>query len=75
MSGRTGLDKGNNIKILMKRNNIKTAVYIGDTDGDEKAARFANIPFIYAEYGFGTADTPDARIRSIREITECIKQF
>lgn len=70
MSGRTGLDKGENIKILMKRNNINKAVYIGDTDGDEKAARFAGIPFIYAEYGFGTVETPDARIRCIREIPE-----
>lgn len=65
----------NNIKILMERNNIKTAVYIGDTEGDETAARFAGIPFIYAEYGFGTAQAPDASIKNIREIAECIKGF
>jgi phosphoglycolate phosphatase len=75
MSGRTGLDKGNNIKILMERNNIKTAVYVGDTDGDEKAARFAGIPFIYAEYGFGTAESPDARISKICELQECIEDY
>lgn len=46
MSGRTGLDKGRNIKLIMERNNIESAVYIGDTEGDEKAARFAGIPFI-----------------------------
>ena len=46
MSGRTGLDKGSNIKLIMERNNIESAVYIGDTEGDEKAARFAGIPFI-----------------------------
>lgn len=75
MSGRTGLDKGNNIKILMERNNIKTAVYIGDTEGDETAARFAGIPFIYAEYGFGTAQAPDASIKNVREMIECINKF
>lgn len=31
MSGRTGLDKGSNIRLIMERNNIQSAVYIGDT--------------------------------------------
>ncbi len=75
MSGRTGLDKGNNIKLIMKRNSIKSAVYIGDTDGDEKSARFAGIPFIYAKYGFGEAVSPDAIITDISELPECIKIF
>jgi len=75
MSGRTGLDKGNNIKLLMKRNDIESAVYIGDTEGDEKAARFAGIPFIYAKYGFGEACSPDAIIEDIRDLPECIKRF
>lgn len=75
MSGRTGLDKGNNIELIMKRNNIESAVYIGDTDGDEKAARFAGIPFIYAKYGFGEVISPDAIIADIRELPESIKVF
>ena len=75
MSGRTGLDKGNNIKLLMERNNIKAAVYVGDTDGDEKAARFAGIPFIYAEYGFGKVVNPDAVITRIVELPTCIKEL
>lgn len=75
MSGRTGLDKGNNIKLLMERNNIKAAVYVGDTDGDEKAARFAGIPFIYAEYGFGKVVNPDAVISRIVELPACIKEL
>lgn len=28
-------------------------MYVGDTEGDLKAARYARIPFIYAKYGFG----------------------
>lgn len=75
MSGRTGLDKGNNIKLLMERNNIKAAVYVGDTDGDEKAARFVGIPFIYAEYGFGKVVNPDAVISRIVELPTCIKEL
>lgn len=65
MSGRTGKDKGYNIKLLMERNDIEKACYVGDTEGDEKAARFAGIPFIWASYGFGKAQAPDAVIHSI----------
>ncbi len=75
MSGRTGLDKGKNIRLLMERNHIGCAVYVGDTQGDEKAAREAGIPFIYAAYGFGEAVKPDASIDSIKELPECLKPF
>lgn len=75
MSGRTGLDKGKNIKLLMERNHIVSAVYVGDTEGDEKAARYAGIPFVYAAYGFGKAAAPDATLHSIRELPECMRFF
>jgi len=75
MSGRTGLDKGSNIKLIMERNHIESAVYIGDTEGDEKAARFAGIPFIYAEYGFGKTVSPDAVIRDVRELPEVVTNW
>ena len=68
MSGRTGKGKGENIRLLMERNHISKAVYVGDTDGDEKAARQAGIPFIYAAYGFGRAIRPDRTIREIRDL-------
>ena len=75
MSGRTGLDKGSNIRLIMERNNIQRAVFIGDTESDEKAARIAGIPFIYASYGFGKATEPDAVITKITELPECVKRF
>lgn len=75
MSGRTGLDKGNNIKLLMERNHISSAVYVGDTECDEKASRFAGIPFIHAAYGFGKAEAPDEVARSIKDIPKCVKRL
>ncbi len=75
MSGRTGLDKGSNIRLIMERNDIRRAVYVGDTEGDERAARAAGVPFIYAEYGFGKAVSPDAVISRITELPDCIKKF
>ena len=72
MSGRTGLDKGHNIKLIMKRNTIDQAFYVGDTEGDEDASRFAGIPFIYASYGFGQAKNPDMIIHSIEELPKVL---
>jgi len=66
--GRTGLSKGENIKIIMKRNNLKNPVYVGDTDGDCKAAKFAGIPFIYAKYGFGDVKEYDYEIDNLSHI-------
>ena len=75
VNGRTGLNKGDNIKLVMQRNNIKNAVYVGDTDGDEKASRAAGIPFIHVAYGFGQAIRPDAVINKLTELPECLKKF
>ncbi len=75
MSGRTGMDKGENIRLLMARNGVETAVYVGDTEGDEKAARYANIPFVWASYGFGKAKAPDAVIRSIADLPLCLEKM
>lgn len=69
MSGRTGKDKGHNILLLMERNHIQEAIYIGDTQGDQEASRFAGIPFIFASYGFGNAWHPDKVIKSFKELT------
>lgn len=56
-SGRTGMPKGHNIRLLMQRCGIDNAVYVGDTALDMEAAQDAGIPFIFAEYGFGNADS------------------
>ncbi len=52
-ASRTGLGKAENISLLLKRNQIGKALYIGDTAKDFAAAQAANIPFIYASWGFG----------------------
>lgn len=75
MSGRTGMEKGRNIRLLMERNRIDRAVYVGDTGHDEAASRFAGIAFVWASYGFGRADSPDGTIGSIRELPEAVKRL
>lgn len=70
MSGRTGQPKAENIRLIIQRNHIASAVYVGDTEGDEKAAHTAGIPFIYAAYGFGQAKKSEGVIDSLQEMTK-----
>jgi phosphoglycolate phosphatase len=68
--GRTGLSKGENINLIMERNNLNSPIYVGDTDGDLKAARYARIPFIYAQYGFGQVSEYDDVIKAFPELAK-----
>ena len=66
--GDTGTSKGQTILTLMKKHNIRSAVYIGDTQGDREACLEAKVPFIFCTYGLGQADSWDAKIDSIDEL-------
>ncbi|MDF9841506.1 MULTISPECIES: HAD family hydrolase [unclassified Paenibacillus] len=68
--GRTGLPKGENIRLIMQRNNLESPVYVGDTAGDQKAAAFAGIPFVFASYGFGEVSDPDYTINRLSDLLE-----
>ena len=57
MYGRTQLVKGENIRLVMQRNQIERAVYVGDTRKDQEACELAQVPFIYASYGFGEVES------------------
>lgn len=68
MAGRTGKSKAENITLIMKRNGLEQAVYVGDTDGDCNSAKAAGIPFVLAEYGFGYVECPEYVINSFEEL-------
>ena len=65
---RTGLTKGENIRLVMERNGYQKAVYVGDTRKDQEAARAAGIPFVHAAYGFGEAEDPDGVIQAFSDL-------
>lgn len=75
--GNTGTCKGETIRSLMERNGIEAseAVYIGDTKGDQEAARMAGIPFVYASYGFGTVTDYDAEASTFSEIVMAVEKL
>lgn len=72
---RTGLSKGENIRLVMERNGYEKAVYIGDTIKDQEAAKAAGVPFIHAVYGFGETVSPEGEIREITELPAEIRRL
>ena len=71
--GRSGKAKADNIRMLVERNNLKKPVYIGDTEGDSKAAKEAGVPFIFARYGFGDVTKYEAVIDAPLELLNILK--
>lgn len=71
--GRTGLSKGENIKLIIERNKLEKPIYVGDTEGDLKAARVAGIPFVYARYGFGKVKEHDYVIDKFEDILKILR--
>ncbi len=68
--GDTQTEKGETMKVLMEKYDIKQTVYIGDTQGDYDATRVAGIPFVWASFGFGTPDGYEMKIDSFKELLE-----
>lgn len=66
-SGMTGKQKGHNIQTIIKKNNLTEPIYVGDTIGDFNGAKEANIPFVYASYGFGMVEDTIS-ISNIKEL-------
>ena len=71
--GATGLQKGENNRLICRRNGLRAPVYIGDTAGDEQAAKEAEIPFLFARYGFGQAQKPVAVIDAPSQLLELLE--
>ncbi|QCX34731.1 HAD family hydrolase [Caloramator sp. E03] len=67
-SGNTGLEKGENIRLVMKRNGIKNPIYVGDAKVDLEATKKVGIDFVYASYGFGSVDSFKIKIDSLKEL-------
>ena len=66
--GNNELEKSENIKLIVERNNIDEAVYVGDIQGDYDSSKKAGVKFIHAAYGFGTIDDDVPAIRKFSEL-------
>lgn len=67
--------KGYNIHLIMERNNLDAAIYVGDIQGDYDSACEAKAGFIHAGYGFGTINAQVPRISTIAELPDAVKEY
>lgn len=69
--GQTNLSKTENIRELVRRNQLQKPIYVGDTQWDQHAAFFAGVKFIFACYGFGSINTKRCpNVNSFLELSE-----
>lgn len=66
--GDTGTSKGKTIRRLMAEHGIEDCAYIGDTQGDYEATVEADVPFIWAAYGFGSPEGYAEKIDAITDL-------
>ncbi|MBQ8123324.1 MAG: HAD family hydrolase, partial [Ruminococcus sp.] len=62
-----------NIALVMERNKLDRALYIGDIQGDCNAAEKAGAEFIHAAYGFGTSDHVVPELESFSMLPELLE--
>ena len=71
--GNTGRSKSDNLRAVLERNAVRDPIFVGDTEGDERAARDNGVPFVHATYGFGVAQAPDAHIDAFAELPRLLR--
>ena len=69
------ISKADAIEKIIKRNNIKKAIYVGDTLLDKNSSEKARVDFIFAEYGFGKISNTEYKIKRFSELPSKIKQI
>lgn len=73
--GDNELQKGDNIALIMKRNKLEQAVYVGDIQADYEAAIAGGAEFIHAAYGFGTIHADVEAIHEFSELPVVVAKF
>ena len=73
--GRSGLLKADNIRLVMERNGVDKAVYVGDIQKDADASAKAGVPCIWAAYGFGHIDKPAGVLNEFSELPQVLKDL
>lgn len=72
--GNNFLSKGENIALVVERNNLDKAVYVGDIQSDYDSTCEAGLPFIHAAYGFGTIDAEVEKIDTFADLIDVIEK-
>lgn len=66
--------KAHNIALIVKRNQLDDAVYVGDIQGDYDASKQAGVKFIHAAYGFGAISEPVPHIHEFSGLIQAVPE-
>jgi phosphoglycolate phosphatase len=66
--GLSGLPKHDMLRNLKDNHSLYSPVYIGDTAGDQTAAKLANMDFIYVSWGFGKPEGSPVTVNNFSEL-------
>lgn len=67
--------KGDNIALIVSRNGLDKAWYVGDIQGDYDSTMEAGIDFIHSAYGFGTIDHPVPELQRFSDLPGLMKEL
>ena len=70
--GRTGKPKSENIRAIVDRNKLQSPIYIGDTDGDQKASTAAGVVYFHMKYGFGKPEKQCMEFETFKDLVEAL---
>jgi phosphoglycolate phosphatase len=73
--GNNLLEKGDNIALIVQRNALDRAWYVGDIQGDYDATMKAGLDFIHAAYGFGSVAEEVPELAEFRWLPELMKKL
>lgn len=73
--GMNEVPKGENIRLVVERNQLDEAVYVGDIQGDYEASQKAGVGFIHAAYGFGEITGKVPYIENFGELPEAVRRL
>jgi phosphoglycolate phosphatase len=72
-NGMSGLPKNEMLARMIGDYSLHNPVYVGDTGGDETAAKLAGIDFIHASWGFGKPEGEAKTANSFAELLDYLK--
>ncbi len=73
--GRTGREKGRNIRTVIERNQLEQSIYVGDIQGDYYAAVEAEVPFIHARTGYGAVQEKVPYITELSQLPVLVEEI
>jgi phosphoglycolate phosphatase len=71
--GASGLPKDGMLRRMKNDYRLKSPVYVGDTAGDETAAKLAGMDFLHVSWGFGKPEKETKSVGSFAELVEYLR--